>query len=278
MAYSYKPATTEKKMTFSLELQTPKFQNLINRTLTDKNDSKKFVAEIMTTVAQNPDLQRCDNLSILAAGLLAQSMNLPLSPSLGFAYIIPFNDYKSGKTNATFQIGYKGLVQLCLRTGKYERIGMREVHEGEFIGLDEFGEPICKFSVDKEDKPIIGYFAYLKLTDGLKKTLYWSKAKCASHGNTYGKNSPLWKNNFDFMAKKTVLKQLVKTYGYMSTDIARAIAADQAVVNEDNTVTYVDTDEQNTVPLPAINGEVKTDSTEVEAEVTAEIDEEKELF
>lgn len=279
MAYQYQPATTPKKMNFSQELQTPKFQNLINRSLTDKNDVKRFVAEIMTCVSQNPALQQCDNLSIVSAGLLAQTMNLSLSPSLGCTYLVPYKDKKTGTTKATFQIGYKGLIQLALRSGYYERMGVRPVHEGEYIGQDEFGEDEFKFSRDNLSKPVIGYCAYFVLTTGFKKKLYMTKEECEEHGRKFSKNysGSLWGSQFDVMAQKTVLKLLISRYGLKSVELSKAIQSDQAVVNADNTVTYVDTETQATVPL-AETGEIATPEPSQDSVDPNPIDEEKELF
>ena len=223
---------------FSVTIREEKYQALINNTLGDKELARNFVANISTVVAQNQALQNCDAATILSAGLMAESLKLPLSPTLGFAYVIPY-----GK-QAQFQIGYKGLIQLAQRTGLYERLGVRPVHQGEYVGQDEFGDDMFNFSHEFDDKPIVGYYAYFKLLNGFKKTMYWTVAQCEAHGVRFSKTGKLWKDKkdggFEAMASKTVLKLLLNRYGPMSVDLQKAIQADQAAIKEDGSYEYVD--------------------------------------
>jgi recombination protein RecT len=220
---------------FSVAIQSDAYKKLINNTLGDANVARQFVADISTVVSQNPLLQRCDAGSIVSAGLVAQTLKLPLSQSLGFAFVIPYG------VKAQFQIGYKGFIQLCQRTGQFESIGVRAVHEGEYAGQDEFGEDEFRFSHEFDDKPVVGYFAYFKLLNGFKKTLYWTKAQCEAHGRRFSKSyGNLWTNSFDAMATKTVLKMLLSKYAPMSVELQQAVKFDQAVVKEDFTAEYVD--------------------------------------
>ena len=231
---------------FSVAIQQPKWLKLINDTLGDKDTAKQFIADISTVVSGNYQLQNCDAGSILTAGLLAQSLKLPLAQTLGFAYVIPYGD------KAQFQIGWKGLVQLAQRSGQFKRLGVRDVHEGEYVGQDEFGEDLFKFDHKFDDKPIVGYYAYFELLNGFVKTLYWTKAQCEAHGTRYsqahrGKNKggeyDNWSNMFDAMAEKTVMKQLLNKYAPLSVELQRAVISDQAVLNSDLTVKeYVDND------------------------------------
>lgn len=233
-------------MKFSLAIQTQTMQNLISSTLGDKEIARKFVADISSVVAQNPSIQQCDANSIIVSGLVAQSLNLPLSSSLGFAYIVPFNTYskatKSYVKMAQFQIGWKGLVQLAIRTGQYKTIGVREIHEGEYKGMNKFGEDEFAFSHDYDNKPIIGYYAYLETTQGFEKTLYWSIEKIKAHGQKYSKTfeNGQWNTNFDAMARKTVLKQLISKWGVMSADLNTAVKYDQAVIKDNLEPAYID--------------------------------------
>lgn len=223
---------------FSVTIRDEKYQQLINNTLGDKELARNFVANISTVVAQNPALQNCDAATILSAGLMAESLKLPLSPTLGYAYVIPY-----GKV-AQFQMGYKGLIQLAQRSGLYERIGVRPVHEGEYVGQDEFGDDIFNFSHDCDDKPIVGFYAYFKLLNGFKKSMYWTVKQCETHGARYSKTGKLWKDKtdggFEAMASKTVLKLLLNRYGPMSVELQKAIQADQAAIKEDGSYDYVD--------------------------------------
>lgn len=224
---------------FSVAIKSDAYKNLINETLGNQKVAQRFVAEISTVVAQNEALQSCDAKTIISAGLLAQTLNLPLAPTLGYSYVIPYG----GK--ATYQIGWKGLVQLAIRSNQYKRIGVRAVHEGEYIGQDEFGDDIFKFSHDFDDKKTVGYYAYFILNSGFKKSVYWTAKQCEAHAKRYSaeyrsKGTGKWKEMFDEMAQKTVLKQLISKWGIMSTELQTAIQADQAIVNGDGTYDYID--------------------------------------
>jgi recombination protein RecT len=233
----------KKPVRFSVAIKDEKYQQLINETLGDKELARQFVADISSVVGNNYKLQSCDARTILTAGLVACSMKLPLAPTLGFAYVVPYD----GK--AQFQIGWKGLVQLAQRSGQFKRLGVRDVHDGEWVGQDEFGEDLFKFDHKFDDKPIIGYYAYFELTNGFKKSVYWTKEQCEKHGSKYskahsGKNRggefDNWTSMFDIMAEKTVMKQLLSKYAPLSTELQKAIVYDQAIVGMDGTPNYVD--------------------------------------
>lgn len=242
---------------FSVAIKTDAYKNLINETLGDPVVARNFVAEISTCVANNYKLQECEAKTIISAGLLAQSLKLPLAPTLGFAYVIPY------KTTATFQIGWKGLVQLAIRTGAYERIGVKPVHEGELAGIDEFGDDIIKFDHKFDSKEIVGYYAYFKLINGFTKSVYWTKAKCEEHAKRYsrsygnGTDTDNWTKMFDEMAMKTVLKQLISKWGIMSTELTTAVQADQAVVKDNGEYDYVDNEpEEKTKKLTNVSNKL----------------------
>lgn len=230
---------------FSVAVRSDAYQRLINDTLGDKEVARTFVAEISTVVSLNTALQKCEAVTILSAGLVAQTLKLPLSPTLGFAYVIPYGN------KAQFQIGWKGLVQLAQRTGSVETIGVRAVHKGEHVGMDEFGEDIFKFSHDYDEEETIGYYAYLKLIGGFKKGIYWTKEQCKKHALKYSAEfkkfgSGKWVEMFDEMAMKTVLKQLISKWCPQSVDIQRAIVSDQAVIGKDlNSYEYVDNEPES---------------------------------
>lgn len=256
--------TTKPK--FSVAIKEEKMTKLINDTLGDKEVSRKFVAEITSVVANTPTLAKCTCSSIVAGALLAQSLNLPLAQSLGFAYLVPYK-CRNGDTfedRAQFQIGWKGIIQLAQRTNLYENIGVRQVHKGEWVGQDEFGEDVFKFSHEFDSQPIVGYFAYFKLTNGFKKTLYWTVAQCEAHatryskahtGNSKGGEFDNWTKQFDQMAMKTVLKQLISKFGPMTTEITKVVEADQAVINENGKYDYVDNEKEDVVKPEAVQNE-----------------------
>ena len=246
---------------FSVAIREEKIQNLINNTLGDKEVAKKFVAEVSSLVGNNYSLQKCTANSIISSALLAQSLNLPMAQSLGFCYLVP---YKNGDfTVAQFQIGWKGIVQLAVRTNQYETIGVRPVHQGEWVGQDEFGEDLFKFDHKFDSNKTIGYFAYFKLLSGFKKTLYWTVEQCEAHGTKYskahsgtnkGSANDNWTNMFEQMAMKTVLKQLISKFGVMTTELTKVIEADQATDDGSGKYNYVDNvdlvDEENETAIP----------------------------
>lgn len=231
---------------FSVAIRSDAYKNLINQTLGNPEIARNFVANITTAVSNNPALQKCDAGSIISAGLMAESLKLSLSNSLGYCYLIPYGD------KAQFQVGYKGFIQLAERTGQYQKIGTNEVREGEYKGRDRFGEPIIEWS-DDEDKPVVGYEAYMLLNNGFEKRIYWTKEKCEKHGKRYSKSySKLWTSDFDTMAQKTVLKHLISKWGVMSIELQKALQSDQAVIKEDGSFDYVDNPEnenENTANL-----------------------------
>lgn len=229
-----------RKPKFSVAIQSDTYKNLINNTLGDKEIARQFVADITAVVSNNPMLSQCDAGSIISAGLLAQSLKLSLASSLGFAYIVPYKD------KAQLQVGWKGLVQLAQRTGQFKRLGVRPVHDGEYIGQDEFGDDLFKFDHKYDNEKTVGYFAYFELTNGFVKTMYWTKEQCEKHARKYsrsygtGKSTDLWSNSFDDMACKTVLKLLLNRFAPLSIEMQKGLVADQAVVNTNGSYEYVD--------------------------------------
>ena len=229
---------------FSVAIRSDAYKTLINNTLGDPEVARKFIADISSVVSQNAQLQLCEPGTIVSAGLMAQALNLPLSPTLGFAYVVPYNG--KGGNKAQFQIGYKGLIQLAQRSGQFQRLGVRSVHEGEYTGQDEFGDDVFKFSHEFDAAPVVGYYAYFVLNNGFKKTLYMTKEQATAHGKRYsrafasGWSGNLWKDQFDLMAEKTVLKLLLNRYAPLSVEMQKAVQADQAVIGSDGSYTYVD--------------------------------------
>ena len=229
---------------FSVAIRTTAYQDLINNTLGDKEVARQFIADISSVVSGNYKLQSCNAGSIISAGLVAQTLKLPLAQTLGYAYVIPYGN------NAQFQIGYRGLLQLALRSGQFKTIGARPVHKGEYVGQDKYGEDIFHFDHQYDLEEVVGYFAYFVLTNGFEKSVYWTKEQCQEHAKRYsrsygnGSDTDNWTNMFDQMALKTVLKQLISKYAPMSTEFITAIKYDQSVINDDGTPEYVDNEEE----------------------------------
>ena len=234
----------------------------INNVIGGKNGTR-FITSIISAVNANEQLQQCTNQSILSAALLGESLNLSPSPQLSYYYMVPFNDTKRGVKVAQFQIGYKGLIQLAIRSGQYRKINVLSIKKGELEYFDPLNEEIkVKLMVDdwnaREQAETIGYYAMFELTNGFQKAMYWSKEQMENHALTYSqgykakKGYTFWEKNFDRMAEKTMLKQLLSRWGIMSTELQQAIDADEAVINEDGSMNYVETEEVIDVqPAPA---------------------------
>jgi recombination protein RecT len=163
---------------------------------------------------------------------------------------VPFNDNKNGRKVATFQIGYKGYIQLAIRSGQYRKINVLAVKEGELVKFDALNEEIEVNLIEEEEKreetKTVGYYAMFEYVNGFRKAIYWSKKKMESHALKYSKGYAakkgytFWEKDFDGMAYKTMLRQLISKWGVMSVEMERAIEKDQAVIGEDGKVDYVD--------------------------------------
>ena len=249
------------KPKFSMAIQTEQYKRLINNTLGDPNKAKRFIASISSAVATNQTLQLCDAGSILSGALLGEALNLSPSPQLGQYYLVPFNDKEKGKV-AQFQLGYKGYIQLAIRSGQYKDIDVIEVREGEFLGRDKVtGKYQFNFiedEVSRENKPIVGYLAYFEYLNGFYKSIYWTKEKMQAHAIQYSQayandlkkktSYSFWSKDFNGMAFKTMLRQLISKWGIMSIEIQEALTKDMSVVNTDGSFDYVDaTPQQDTI-------------------------------
>lgn len=204
---------------------------------------QQFLTTILTMANSTPTIAACEPRSLYNACLTAAVLNLPINQNLGFAYIIPYKNNKTGMTEAQFQMGYKGFIQLAINSGQFSRIGVKEVKEGQLDCYDEFGEPVFNFNIEN-DKKTIGYMAYFKLTNGFVKMAYMSNEQIEKHAKKYSQTYKggfgVWKTNFDAMAKKTVIKLLLSKFAPLSTEMQDAIIKDQQVADEylDNKITF----------------------------------------
>lgn len=215
-------------------------------------DGQRFISAIVSAVNTNPTLQECTNPSILSGALLGESLKLSPSPQLGHYYLVPFNDKSKGKV-AQFQLGYKGYIQLAIRSGQYKKLNVMAIKEGELEYFDPLNEDIqINLMVDdwdaREQSDTVGYYAFFELTNGFRKAIYWSKNQMEAHALKYSmgyrakKGFTFWEKDFDSMAYKTMLRQLISKWGIMSIELQSAIDADMAVINEDGTKNYVEND------------------------------------
>lgn len=209
-----------------------------------------FITSVLQIVASNDLLSKADPMSIYNAAAVAATLDLPINNSLGFAYIVPYNNRQkdgSYKTVAQFQIGYKAYIQLAQRTGLFKTISATPIYEGQI----KENNPLTGIEFDftqKKSDTIIGYAAYFKLLNGFEKTLYMTVDELKKHGTkfsqTFKKGHGLWKDDFDSMAIKTVIKLLLSKYAPLSIEMQKAVITDQSLINnEDGTdVEYVDHD------------------------------------
>lgn len=228
-----------------------------------------FITSLVSAVQANSLLKDCTNASLVSAALLGESLNLSPSASLGQFWLVPYLNKKEGIREAQFQLGANGYKQLAMRTGQYQDIDFIEVHEGEYKGRDKFtGKQKFEFIEDEDEReslPVVGYLAYFELTNGFRKSVFWTKQKMLEHANRYSQSfsleaynklqngeipqSEMWKysspwyTSFTAMAEKTLIKHLLSKYGILSTDLVTAVDADNAVINPDMTRNYVEVED-----------------------------------
>lgn len=215
-------ALATNKPKFSIAIQSDMYKNLINQTLGDKERATRFIASISSAVAVNSDLQDCDAGTILSGALLGESLNLSPSPQLGQYYLVPFNSSKKGCKVAQFQLGYKGYIQLAIRSGQYKKLNVLAIKKGELGRYDPLNEEIevnlIEDEEERENTETIGYYAMFEYTNGFRKSIYWSKAKMKKHALKYSKGYSahkgytFWEKDFDGMAFKTMLRQLISKW------------------------------------------------------------------
>lgn len=225
-------------------LESKSVNDRLNEVLQDKKNG--FVSSLLEIYRNNKLLQKANPVSVLQAAMVAATVDLPISPSLGFAYVVPYKDV------AQFQIGYKGLIQLALRSGQIDRINVIAVPKGALKSYDPLTEEIAVDNSVESDETE-GYCAYFRLTNGFEKRTYWTVEKVRKHANRFsqsfrsGRSSP-WQTDFDAMAKKTVLKSIISTYAPMSIEMQTAVSKDQVVIDKDGGESFADNESVIDIP------------------------------
>jgi recombination protein RecT len=233
---------------FNKTLSNPKTQDYLQQVLAEKKSA--FVNNITALVANDVKLQTCEPISLMYAGIKATALDLPLDANLGFAYVIPYNNRKAGKTEAQFQMGYKGFIQLAIRSGQFKTLNVTDVKEGELKEVNLLtGEIAFESRPNRAELKTIGYVAYFRLTNGFEKTLYMDAKEMEKHAKTYSqtysskndyvRKASKWTTDFDAMAKKTVIKLLLSRYAPLSVEMQSAITSDQSVMDDKGTH-YID--------------------------------------
>lgn len=276
MALQNSLTKANQKMGITAYLTNDAVKQQINNIVGGKNGTK-FITSIVSAVNTNPALQECTNQSILSAALLGESLNLSPSPQMGFYYMVPYNDKERGKV-AQFQLGYKGYIQLAIRSGQYKSLNVLPIKKGELVKYDALNEEIevnlIEDEEEREKAETIGYYATFTYLNGFRKSIYWSRKKMESHairfskGYAAKKGYTFWEKDFDSMACKTMLRQLISKWGLMSTDLEKAYTADMGVINEDGTVAYVENDDTTVIDVPTETPAKTPDKPPVEVKAT----------
>lgn len=290
-------ALAPRKVGITTFLNQDNIRNQVNQAV-GKN-SMRFVSSVISAVTVNPGLQECTNQTILSAALLGESLNLSPSPQLGQYYMVPFENKKKGVKEAQFILGYKGYIQLAIRSGYYRKINVLPIKEGELIRFNPLEEEIEVNLIEdeeaRENAKTIGYYAMFEYLNGFRKAIYWTKKKMLAHADQFSKAfsageseikykdkkkntwvtkkkvsfvdyeagkydseddwmySSFWYKDFDAMANKTMIRQLISKWGIMSIEMQEAYDKDSAVIREDGTPDYVDNEPEDIIePEPEV--------------------------
>ena len=223
-------------------LNTPTMQKKFEQVLDKK--APQFMSSLLNLYNGDPNIQAAEPMSIISSAMVAASLDLPVDKNLGYAWIVPFYDSKKGHKVAQFQLGYKGYIQLALRTGQYKAINVIAVHEGELIKWNRLTEEIELDLEGATSEKVIGYCGYFKLINGFEKTVYWTKDEIEAHRVKHNKMKDknalnnVWKSDYDAMAMKTVIRNMLSKWGILSIEM-------QTAVTEDERETHDITDETN---------------------------------
>lgn len=271
------------KVGFATFCANPAVRQNISNVVGEKHTSQ-FIASVVSAVQTNKALAECTNSSIFSAALLGESLKLSPSPQLGQFYMVPYKDRKTGISEAQFQLGSKGYRQLAIRSGQYRKIVTSVIKQGELKSfnpiVEEYRfEPVLDPDV-REKLPVIGYYASFTLVNGFQKELYWSKERMIEHAKRYsqgyrtdlqkGTQYTFWSKDFDAMAEKTMIRQLISKWGIMSIDMVTALETDNTIEAADGTRTYVELEDPDVAKLPEPEPEPAAVETAPEAPVPEE--------
>lgn len=218
-------------------MNTPTMKRKFEEVLHD--NANGFMANVMTLVSNDSSLADSEPMSIMSGALTAATLNLGLDKNLGYAYLVPFNskNKQTGKweKKAQFLLGYKGYIQLAQRSGQYKALNVIEVYEGELESWNRLTEEFVFNPEGRKSDEVIGYVGYFELLNGFKKTVYWTKQEIEAHriSNSKDKNpqnpSGVWRSDYDAMARKTVLRNMLSKWGILSIEMQKATITDETV-------------------------------------------------
>lgn len=180
----------------------------------------QYISSIINLVNSDTNLQKCDPMTVVSAAMVAATLDLPVDKNLGYAWVVPYGN------KAQFQLGYKGYVQLALRTGKYRAINAIPIREGELVKWNPLTEELVVDFEQRKSDAIIGYAGYFELVNGFRKTVYWSKEEIERHRQRFSKSDFGWKNDYDAMALKTVIRNMLSKWGILSIEMQEAYVKD----------------------------------------------------
>lgn len=301
MAVENSLAEKPKKLDFAVYLTQDAAKKEVSKILGGAA-STRFISSIVSAVQTTPALNECTNPSILSAALLGEALKLSPSPQLGQFYLVPYDNKKKHCKEAQFQLGYKGYIQLAKRSGVYKKINVISIKEGELVRYDPLEEELEVHLIEddlvREKTPTIGYYAMFEEINGFKHSIYWSKKKMLAHADRFSQAfskdgsivhtkygdkkrvsfedyeagkydskdewlySSFWYKDFDTMAHKTMLRQLISKWGTMSIELQTALDKDMAVIREDGKADYVDTDSRTEAPADVVSEQELTEVPE----------------
>lgn len=285
---------------FKSVINAPSVQTQFNNALGEHKDA--FVASLIDLFTGDKSLQTCKPQMVIAEALRAATLRLPLNKALGFAYIVVYNNSVKNPDGTwtkvptpTFIPGYKGYIQLAMRTGQYRTINADYVYEGELRKVNKLSGDIA-FDGEKKSDKIVGYFCYFELLNGFSKTLYVSVEDMAAYAKRYspsiGKNTTIeqliskandgivskkvgWEGNFNDMALKTTIRRLLSKYGYLSVEMQNALSKDveeqemasrNDIIEEQANKQTITIDESSYEEVDTETGEIKNASTDASQE------------
>jgi recombination protein RecT len=260
MAVNNTLAKSQQRLGLTAYLSKDAVKNQISNVLGGAK-GQQFIASIVSAVNNNPQLQECTNGSIVSAALLGASLNLTPSPQLGQFYLVPFKDKNRG-TVAEFVLGYHGMLQLAIRSGQYKKINVLPIKAGELVRFDPLEEEIdvnlIEDEEERENAETIGYYASFTYLNGFKKSIYWSRKKMEAHALRYSagyrakKGFTFWEKDFDAMACKTMLRQLLSKWGAMDINMQTALDNDYSVDAGNGTREVIEIEQMpEAIPAPA---------------------------
>lgn len=241
-----------------------------------KEHADVFISDVVACVQNNTTLASCTNRSIFSAALFSRTLNLTLAPQFGFAYLVPYDNKHNvdGKTvyvkEAVFQMGWKGYVQLALRSNNFRKIIVTDVRKGEVSGFNPFEDEYVINPIEFEKRtardekgnyliPIVGYYTKIVMVNGFVKEMYMTHEEMLNYAKRYSKayrndlnkhtTYSFWTTSFEDMAKKTMLRQILGKYGLITTELQAAYAHDMAIEREDGSLDYIDNKPDDTEPV-----------------------------